>query len=59
MMLGDPAERFDLPPRSLVAVEPGTPVLLRNGSAADVLVFAYGAPEQPAGYEAELLEDQL
>jgi len=57
VMLGDPAERFDLPPRSLVVVEPGTPVLLSNDSAADVVVFAYGAPEQPATYTAEVLAD--
>jgi quercetin dioxygenase-like cupin family protein len=50
MMLGDPAERFDLPPTSIVVVEPGTPVLLRNDSHADVLVFAYGAPSQAADY---------
>jgi quercetin dioxygenase-like cupin family protein len=59
MILGDPAERFELPPTSIVVVEPGTPVLLRNDSHADVLVFAYGAPIQAADYKAELLDDQL
>ena len=57
MFLGDPPERFQLPPHSIVVVEPGTPIQLRNESEADVLVFAYGAPEQPAEYEAEVLPD--
>jgi hypothetical protein len=55
MLLGEPPERFELPRGSLVVVEPMTPLQLRNESAADVLVFAYGAPhEQPGG--AEVLE---
>ena len=57
MLLGEPPERFELPARSLVVVEPRTPVQLRNESDADVLVFAYGAPRQPAEYRAEILEE--
>ena len=57
MLLGDPPERFELPPRSLVVVEPKTPLQLRNESDADVLVFAYGAPQQPADYKADILEE--
>ena len=57
MLLGDPPERFELPPRSLVVVEPRTPLQLRNESDADVLVFAYGAPRQAPDYEAEVVEE--
>jgi mannose-6-phosphate isomerase-like protein (cupin superfamily) len=57
MLLGDPPERFELPPRSLAVVEPGTPLQLRNESDSDVLVFAYGAPQQPADYKAEVLPE--
>ena len=56
MILGEPAERFELSPRSVVVVEPGTPLHLLNESDADVVVFAYGAPNQPPGYKAEILE---
>ena len=56
MLLGDPPERFELPARSLVVVEPGTPLQVRNESEEDVLVFAYGAPQQPADYQADILE---
>jgi mannose-6-phosphate isomerase-like protein (cupin superfamily) len=57
MLLGEPPERFELPPGSLVAVEPGTPLHVRNESDSDVLVFAYGAPLQPADYQAEIVDD--
>jgi mannose-6-phosphate isomerase-like protein (cupin superfamily) len=57
MLLGEPAERFELPPRSLVVVEPGTPLQLRNESDAGVIVFAYGAPQQPRDYKAEILDE--
>jgi mannose-6-phosphate isomerase-like protein (cupin superfamily) len=55
--LGEPPERIELPPRSVVVVEPRTPLQLRNESETDVVFFAYGAPHQPADYEAEKLED--
>jgi len=54
MLLGDPPERVELPPRSIVAVEAGTPLQLRNDTDADVYVFAYGAP--PEQGNVELLE---
>ena len=44
MLLGDPPERFDLTPRSVVAVKPGTAIQMRNESDEEVAVFAYGAP---------------
>jgi mannose-6-phosphate isomerase-like protein (cupin superfamily) len=55
MLLGEPPERFDLPPESVVAVEPGTPLQMRNESDEEVTVFAYGAPPEQAG--ADFLED--
>jgi mannose-6-phosphate isomerase-like protein (cupin superfamily) len=57
MLLGDPVERVELVPPSSVVVEPGTPLQLRNESRSDAVVFAYGAPEQPADYKAETLAD--
>jgi mannose-6-phosphate isomerase-like protein (cupin superfamily) len=49
MHLGDPAERIELAPHSVVAVEPGTPLQLRNDGNDDVVVFIYGAPPEQAG----------
>lgn len=54
MELGDGPERVDLPPRSLVVVEPGTALRVFNDSSDDVLVFAVGAPAEPG--KAEILE---
>ena len=55
MLLGDPPERFDLPPQSVVTVAPGTGLQMRNESDAEVVVFAYGAP--PITGQAEYLDD--
>jgi len=57
MLLGEPPERVELSPKSLVVVEPGTAVQLINESASDVVVFAYGAPAQSSDYKAQILED--
>jgi mannose-6-phosphate isomerase-like protein (cupin superfamily) len=57
MLLGDSAERFELPRRSVVVVEPGTALQLRNESDEEVIVFAYGAPHQPSDYQAEVVSD--
>ena len=57
MYLGEPPERFELSPGGIAIVEPLTPLQLRNESESDVVFFAYGAPEQDAGYEAEVLAD--
>ena len=59
MLLGEPPERVELAPRSLVVVEPGTALQLINESASDVVVFAYGAPQQPSTYKAQILEDTV
>jgi mannose-6-phosphate isomerase-like protein (cupin superfamily) len=53
MLLGEPPERVELPPRSIVVVEPGTPLKLLNAGDGDGLVFVYGAPADSA---AEILE---
>ena len=55
MLLGDPPQRFDLEPQSVVTVAPGTGLQLRNESDADVVVLAYGAP--PVTGQAEYLDD--
>lgn len=57
MRLGDAAEQHQLPPRSLVVIEPGTPVQIRNDSDSPVIFFAYGAPQQSPDYKAEILDD--
>lgn len=55
MHLGDPPERVELPPHSVVAVEPKTPLQIRNDGDEEAVVFIYGAPPEQAG--AEFLED--
>ena len=55
MLLGDPPERFDLPPTSVVAVEPMTPLQVRTESDAEHVLFIYGAPPEQAG--ADFLDD--
>jgi hypothetical protein len=55
MHLGEPAERVELPPRSVVAVEPGTALQLRNSGDDEVVVFVYGAP--PIRDGADFLDD--
>jgi mannose-6-phosphate isomerase-like protein (cupin superfamily) len=55
MLLGDPPERVDLVPQSVVTVAPGTGLQMRNESDAEVVVFAYGAP--PVTGRAEFLDD--
>jgi quercetin dioxygenase-like cupin family protein len=55
MLLGEPPERVELPPESVVAVEPKTPLQLRNDTDEEVVVFIYGAPPMQAG--AEFFDD--
>ena len=55
MLLGDPPERFDLPPQSVVAVEPMTPLQVRNETDDELVLFIYGAPPEQAG--ADFLDD--
>jgi mannose-6-phosphate isomerase-like protein (cupin superfamily) len=55
MLLGEPPERFDLLPQSVVTVSPGTPLQMRNEGDGEVDVFAYGAP--PVTGQGEFLDD--
>jgi mannose-6-phosphate isomerase-like protein (cupin superfamily) len=55
MLLGEPPERVELPPEGVVAVEPKTPLQLRNEGDEDVVVFIYGVPPIQGG--AEFFED--
>ncbi|MEI8105617.1 MAG: cupin domain-containing protein [Actinomycetes bacterium] len=55
MLLGEPPERFDVEAGSVVSVDPGTGLQMRNESDDDVVVFAYGAP--PVSGQAEYLDD--
>ena len=55
MLLGEPPERFDLPPTSVVAVEPMTPLQVRNEGDEELVLFIYGAPPEQAG--ADFLDD--
>jgi mannose-6-phosphate isomerase-like protein (cupin superfamily) len=55
MLLGEPPERVELAAESVVAVEPGTPLQLRNDSGKEAVVFIYGAPPVQGG--AEFFDD--
>jgi mannose-6-phosphate isomerase-like protein (cupin superfamily) len=55
MLLGDPPERVDVGPQSVVAVEPMTPLQVRNETDEELVVFIYGAPPEQAG--ADFLDD--
>ena len=55
MLVGEPPERVELPSESVVSVEPGTPLQLRNDSGDEVVVFVYGAP--PVQQGADFFDD--
>lgn len=55
MLLGDPPERVDLAPQSVVSVAPGTALQARNESDDEAVVFVYGSP--PVSGQAEILDD--
>lgn len=55
MLLGDPPERVDAGPRSVVAVEPMTPLQVRNETDEELVLYIYGAPPEQAG--ADFFED--
>lgn len=55
MLLGDGPERVDIGPGSVVAVQPMTPLQMRNESEDEVVVFVYGAPPLQEG--ADFLDD--
>jgi len=55
MLLGDPPERVDVGPESVVAVEPMTPLQVRNESDEELVLFIYGAPPEQEG--ADFFDD--
>jgi mannose-6-phosphate isomerase-like protein (cupin superfamily) len=55
MLLGDPPERVDLGAGGVVAVQPMTPLQMRNESGEELVVFVYGAPPLQQG--ADFLDD--
>ena len=55
MLLGDPPERVDVGPQSVVAVEPMTPLQVRNETDDELVVYIYGAPPEQAG--ADFFDD--
>jgi mannose-6-phosphate isomerase-like protein (cupin superfamily) len=55
MLLGDPPERVDVGPQSVVAVEPLTPLQVRNESDEELVLYIYGAPPEQAG--ADFFDD--
>lgn len=55
MLLGEPPERVDLQPQSVVSVAPGTALQVRNETSEEAVVLVYGAP--PVSGQAEILDD--
>jgi mannose-6-phosphate isomerase-like protein (cupin superfamily) len=55
MLLGDPPERVDVGPQSVVAVQPGTPLQVRNESDEELVLYIYGAPPEQEG--ADFFDD--
>jgi len=55
MLLGDPPERIDVGPESVVAVEPGTPLQVRNEGSGELVLYVYGAPPEQEG--ADFFDD--
>ena len=55
MLLGEPPDRVDVGPQSVVAVEPGTPLQVRNESDEELVLYIYGAPPEQAG--ADFFDD--
>jgi mannose-6-phosphate isomerase-like protein (cupin superfamily) len=55
MLLGDPPDRVDVGPQSVVAVEPGTPLQVRNESSEELVLYIYGAPPEQEG--ADFFDD--
>jgi hypothetical protein len=53
--LGEPPQRVDVGLGGVVAVHPGTPLQLRNETAEEILLFAYGAP--PVTGNPDFLDD--
>ena len=55
MLLGDPTDRIDVGPQSVVAVEPNTPLQVRNETDEELVVYIYGVPAEQGG--ADFFDD--
>jgi mannose-6-phosphate isomerase-like protein (cupin superfamily) len=55
MLLGDPYEQIDVGPQSVFAVEPNTPLQVRNEGDEELVVYIYGVPAEQGG--ADFLDD--
>jgi mannose-6-phosphate isomerase-like protein (cupin superfamily) len=55
MLLGDPADRVEVPAGGVVAVQMGTPLQVRNEGSEELTLLIYGAP--PVTGQAEILDD--
>ena len=55
MLLGDPPERVDVGPQSVVAVQPNTPLQVRNEGSEELVLYIYGAPPEQEG--ADFFDD--
>ena len=55
MLLGDPPDRVDVGPLSVVSVEPGTPLQVRNEGDEELVLYIYGAPQKREG--ADFFDD--
>ena len=51
MFLGDPPERVDLMPGSVVVVQPRTPLQIRNDGPEEATLFIVGAPPENSGID--------
>ncbi len=57
LVLGDPPTRETLPAGAVTAVQPGTPIHVRNDSTAEVTFLVYGAP--PVADAADTLPEPV
>jgi mannose-6-phosphate isomerase-like protein (cupin superfamily) len=55
MLLGEPPDRIDVGPQSVVAVQPGTPLQVRNEGSEELVLYIYGAPPEQEG--ADFFDD--
>jgi mannose-6-phosphate isomerase-like protein (cupin superfamily) len=55
MLLGDPPECVEVGPQSVVAVQPGTPLQVRNETDEELVLYIYGAPPVQEG--ADFFDD--
>jgi len=55
MLLGEDPQRVDVGQGGVVAVEPGTPLQVRNETNDELMLYVYGAPPEQAG--ADFFDD--